>query len=177
MTYHLLQKGSPMHEGTQEFCRNLMLQRMKGDPELAKRMIPDFAAGCRRISPGDGYLEALQEKNVTACWDAIECITEKGIKTAAGEEEFDMIVCATGFDTTWVPQFKLSGRSGTMLDDAWKNGDPEAFLGINVEGMPNYFMLYGPNSPVGNGSVLRACGWACDWIMRTVNKVAEEDIK
>lgn len=159
-------------------CRDVMQQRMKNNPELAAKMIPDFAAGCRRLSPGDGYLEALQEPNVTPEWCPIIKFTENGILTEKGEEKFDMIVCATGFDTTWTPQWKLVGREGKTLEKSWaNNANPEAFLGINVEGMPNYFMLYGPNSPVGNGSVLRANGWACDWIMRTVEKIATEDIK
>lgn len=178
MTFHLLQKDSPLHKMLQGMCRDVMQERMKNNPELAAKIIPDFAAGCRRLSPGDGYLEALQESNVTPEFSPIIKITENGILTEKGEEKFDMIVCATGFDTTWTPQWKLVGRDGKMLDKSWAIGaDPEAFLGINVEGMPNYFMLFGPNTPVGNGSVLRANGWACDWIMRTIEKIAKEDIK
>ncbi|WAO93405.1 Hypothetical protein NCS54_01095200 [Fusarium falciforme] len=54
-------------------------------PDIEKRILPNFKAGCRRITPGDGYLEALQEPNCRDCWDPIECITEKGIKTSAGK--------------------------------------------------------------------------------------------
>jgi hypothetical protein len=35
----------------------------KAPPELVQRLIPEYEIGCRRLSPGDGYLEAMQEGN------------------------------------------------------------------------------------------------------------------
>lgn len=173
----MLQKDTPIHEMVQAGCTELMKSRMVNDPELAEKMIPKFSAGCRRISPGDGYLEALQEPNCRPNWSPIKRVTASGIETADGKtEEFDLIVCATGFNTKWIPEWKLVGKNGVTLDKTWKD-DPSAFMGVNVGDMPNYFLLYGPNSPVGNGSVLRACGWQCDFILKSMKKLATEDIK
>jgi len=166
-----------MHEMVQAGCTELMKSRMTKDPELAAKMIPTFKAGCRRISPGDGYLEALQEPNCNANWTAIKKFTPTGIETTDGKtENFDLIVCATGFNTKWIPDWKLVGKNGATLNNTWKQ-DPSAFMGVNVGDMPNLFWLYGPNSPVGNGSVLRACGWQCDFILKSMKKLATEDIK
>jgi cation diffusion facilitator CzcD-associated flavoprotein CzcO len=173
----MLQKDTPMHEMVQAGCTELMKSRMTKDPELAAKMIPTFKAGCRRISPGDGYLEALQEPNCNANWTAIKKFTPTGIETTDGKtENFDLIVCATGFNTKWIPDWKLVGKNGATLNNTWKQ-DPSAFMGVNVGDMPNLFWLYGPNSPVGNGSVLRACGWQCDFILKSMKKLATEDIK
>jgi cation diffusion facilitator CzcD-associated flavoprotein CzcO len=173
----MLQKNSPIHEMVQGGCTELMKARMAKDPELAERMIPKFSAGCRRISPGDGYLEALQEPNCSANWTSIKRFTPTGIETIDGNtEDFDLIVCATGFNTKWIPEWKLVGKNGATLDKIWKD-DPSAFMGVSVGDMPNYFCLFGPNSPVGNGSLLSALGWQCDFVMRAAKKLATEDIK
>ncbi|KAJ3458898.1 hypothetical protein MRS44_013007 [Fusarium solani] len=135
-----------------------------------------FKAGCRRITPGDGYLEALQQPNCRDCWDTIERITEKGIKTAAGEEEFDLIVCATSFDNSRRPQWKLVSRDGATLEEMWKD-DPEAFFATQVENLPNYGMINGPNPAVSHGSVLQQMSWAGDYLLRWIMRMSRHDIK
>ncbi|KAK4629702.1 hypothetical protein CLAFUW4_08637 [Fulvia fulva] len=73
-----------------------MKQKLGGDTELAKKLMPDFPVGCRRITPGDGYLEALTADNVTARFDPIVRFTEGGIlrqppaDTAPEETQFDL---------------------------------------------------------------------------------------
>lgn len=145
-------------------------------PELAKRMAPEFRPGCRRITPGDGYLEALQQPNCRDCWDPIECITEKGIKTASGEEEFDMIICATGFDSSWLPQWKMVGREGATLEEMWKD-DPYAFFATQVENFPNYGMICGPNPVISHGSVTTPMAWTVDYLFRWIKRMSRQDIR
>lgn len=160
-------------------ARELMLARLKDslDPSIAETMIPDFKPGCRRLTPGDGYLEAFSSPKVRMCRNPIERITETGIQNKDGEhEEFDLIVCATGFNTSYLPQYKFIGRNGVSLQERWKN-DPEAFFSVHVEGMPNYFMIAGPNFTVSHGSLLAGMSFVCDHIMRWVQKISTEDIK
>ena len=77
--------------------------------------------------------------NVDTRWDDIARITEKGILTKTGEElEFDAIVCATGFDTSFQPRFPIIGRNGVSLAEQWRE-IPEAYFGITVPKFPNYF--------------------------------------
>jgi cation diffusion facilitator CzcD-associated flavoprotein CzcO len=76
-----------------------MEQRLAKRPEVAKKLIPTFSVGCRRPTPGNGFLEALCEDNVEPVTKGIKRITEKGIVTEDGvEHEVDIIICATGFD-------------------------------------------------------------------------------
>lgn len=153
----------------------IMRERLGGDEELVKEFIPNWRVGCRRLTPGEGYLEALQSKNCSYTWSGIQKITEKGIVTADGESEFDAIVCATGFDVSFVPQWKLKGKGGKTLDH-WRS-DPAAFLGVHAPEIPNYFIINGPNCPVGHGSLLAVMEWTSEYILKWVKKIASEDIK
>lgn len=128
-----------------ELFRRTMTERL-GETEkgknLAKMLIPDFPVGCRRQTPGPGFLEAIIEPNVDTRWDDIERITEKGIMTKGHEElEFDVIICATGFDTSFQPRFPIIGRNGANLAKQWED-IPEAYFGLAVPNFPNYFSEY-----------------------------------
>jgi cation diffusion facilitator CzcD-associated flavoprotein CzcO len=48
---------------------------------------------------------------------------------------------------------QITGRDGRTLAGEW--GDvPRAYLGVTVPGFPNLFLLYGPNTNGGAGSVV-----------------------
>ncbi|OQE07669.1 hypothetical protein PENVUL_c012G10383 [Penicillium vulpinum] len=178
--FYGMYKGHPMQLGLTQVSQQQMAERMKGisDPEVVSKMLSHkFSPGCRRLSPGDGYLEAFAEDNATLTFDPIESITELGIKTVTGDEQqFDVIVCATGFDTSFIPSWKMVGRHGATLEERWKV-NPEAFFAVQVDTMPNYFIFNGPNCPVSHGSVLTQVSWTCDYILRWAKKISGEDIK
>lgn len=172
-------RNHPFQVGLANVCKQQMEERMKKLPDvsIAAKMQPDFRPGCRRLTPGDEYFEAFENPNNSMCWEPIERITATGIKTVDGkEEEFDLIVCATGFDTSFVPPWNFIGRDGSDLSERWKT-DPEAFFAVQVDGMPNYFMFNGPNCPISHGSVLTQVSWTCDYILKWAKKIATEDIK
>ncbi|KAJ5617930.1 hypothetical protein N7537_003044 [Penicillium hordei] len=174
--YRLMLSGSEHNQMLFDAISGTMRQRLSDNPDLIDKLIPEFEIGCRRLSPGDGYLEALQQPNAEWCFEGIEEITKTGIRTAAGEEEFDLIVCATGFDTTFVPGWELVAREGRRLDVEWKKV-PEAYFSICAGGIPNYFMFNGPNCPIGHGSVPQMISWTADYILKWLKKIAREDIK
>lgn len=74
-----------------------MLDRLKNQEQFTEKLIPTWPFGCRRLSPGDGYLEALQEENVSPVFSLVI-----GVEDAEGRSyKVDAILCATGFDTSW----------------------------------------------------------------------------
>ena len=106
---------------------------------LSSRIIPDFAVGCRRMTPGHGYLEALVADNVTVLSEPIEAFTPLGLRTLDKQEHhFDAIICATGFDTSFRPSFSLTGPDGRELRAEWKD-EPRSYLSVAASGFPNYF--------------------------------------
>lgn len=135
--------ASKAQAAARDLFTNNMKQRLGDSPKgrkLAETLIPEYPVGCRRQTPGPGYLEALLQDHVDTRWDDIDHFTEKGIYTKSGEElEFDAIICATGFDTSFRPRFPLRGRGGVDLADRWTEEPPKAYFGIAVPDFPNYF--------------------------------------
>lgn len=176
MFFQGLYKDSPEQAALHAASLATMRERMTGNHEMIEKFIPDWEIGCRRLTPGDGYLEALQKPNAAYVFEPIVRITEKGIQTADGrEEEFDLIVAATGFDVSFVPHWKLKGRNGSDLS-GWKE-DPKSYFGICPPGLPNFFVFNGPNSPIGHGNLLYVMWWATEYMLKWCQKVATEDIR
>ena len=126
--------------------------------DLQKLVIPTWPAGCRRLTPGIGYLETLASEKVEVVFGEIKKITPEGcVSTTGREHPIDVLICATGFDTSFKPRFPLIGLGGKNLQDAWEN-EAQSYLGIAVNDFPNYLMFVGPNSPSGNGPLLVAVG-------------------
>lgn len=135
--------GTDLQKEAQVIFAKTMRDRLGDSPKgkkLAEILIPSFPVGCRRQTPGPGFLEALMQDNVDLRWDDIAKITDKGISTKSGEElDFDAIVCATGFDTSFRPSYPVTGRNGVDLAQKWNDGAPEAYFGIAIPEFPNYF--------------------------------------
>lgn len=107
---------------------------------IANMLLPTFSVGCRRQTPGPGYLEALLQDNVDTRFDDIQKITAGGILTKSGEHlEFDAICCATGFNTSFRPSLPVIGRNGIDLAEKWSANIPKAYFGITIPDFPNYF--------------------------------------
>lgn len=96
-------KGTAAAEEARTYSENEMRQKLNQDPRLIDKVIPkDFNVGCRRPTPGNGFLEALTASNTTCFTDPIGKIIPKGFVDHQGNEhEVDVIICATGFDTSW----------------------------------------------------------------------------
>ncbi|VUC25597.1 unnamed protein product [Clonostachys rosea] len=159
------------------YSANEMSSKLKDKKILDSLMPKDFAIGCRRPTPGNGYLEALTESNVRVITDEIESIVPDGIKLKTSEiVNIDSLICATGFDLSFCPRFKLVGRGGCDIHEQWKDL-PEAYLSVGVPGFPNYFLFLGPNAPVGHGSVLPIIEHATKYIINMMQKIQTQQIK
>lgn len=154
-----------------------MLDRLGGDKDLAAKLTPDWEVGCRRVTPGPGYLEAFTRPNVSLVTDHISHIDATGIVTKDGtHHDFDVIVCATGFDVTHRPPFPVIGLNATNLSDYWQD-EPLGYLSVACPNMPNYFLFTGPNATVGHGSLMATLSWVAQYISLWLAKISTEDIK
>ena len=88
----------------------------------------------------------------------------------------DVIACATGFDVSWTPQWRMIGRNGVDLNQHWM-ADPKSYLSLAAADMPNHFIFLGPNAVVTHGSLVESINWTADYILEWLYKVATEDIK
>lgn len=174
--FYALLNDSPQQAAIYKVFKKQMEERLNHNPHLCAKLIPEWKPGCRRLTPGDGYLEALQKPNVSIEFNEIEEITHDGIRTQAGHEEFDIICCATGFDVSFSPYWELKGRDGVSLAEQWRE-NPEAYFGICAPNVPNYFIFNGPNCPIGHGSLIAVMEWTADYMLRWCKKIATQDIK
>ena len=135
-----------------DYASGLIAERVKDlDPETREALMPtDHVFGAKRVPMETDYYEAYARDNVKlhdAKKDPIVAITEKGVKTAAGEQEFDAIIYATGFDaiTGAFTRFDIVGTDGRTLKQCWENG-PRSYLGLATHNFPNMLMTLGPLS-------------------------------
>ncbi|RFU26531.1 hypothetical protein B7463_g9795, partial [Scytalidium lignicola] len=143
---------------------------------LQKGLIPSFEVGCRRINPGERYLEALQRDNVEPVFSDIQEVTPTGIRDADGTERpVDIIIAATGFDTSFRPRFPIIGRNGVDLRELWKT-NPVSYCGLAVSGFPNYLIFLGPNTPIANGSLIGALEATGDYFIRLLRKMMTQQV-
>jgi hypothetical protein len=169
-------RDSMAQKGASAFFRQRMESIIKDD-RLAKGFTPTFGFGCRRITPGDPYMQAIQQANVDVHFTGVASCTEDGVVGADGiERKVDTIVCASGFDNTYRPQFPIIGRRGVDLRDKWKT-NPEAYLGLAVPDMPNYITFIGPSWPIQNGSVMAPLHSVSEYAIQFLKKMQNENIR
>lgn len=142
------------------------------DPVLRSQLTPDFRIGCKRILISNDYHATLARDNVTVIADAIDMVTTHGIVTASGGYPSDVIIFATGFQTApFLTSMTISGVAGITLADKWAERTG-AFLGLSVPDFPNMFLMYGPNTNLGSGSIIYMLEAQTTHILQAVNLIA-----
>lgn len=141
------------NDAAYDFWRRMVLQRIK-DPQKARLLAPEVPPhpfGAKRPSLEQNYFEVLSQPNV----DIIDLnelpikeINAKGIRTAAGQVDVDLIVLATGFDglTGGFMDIDLQGIDRRTLKQYWSDG-VKTSMGVAIPGFPNLFFLFGPQAP------------------------------
>lgn len=126
------------------------------DPELRRKLVPDYPMGAKRILFSDDFYAALDRENVEVVTNSIARIEPAGVATSDGRvHDAEVLIYATGFDsTTFLTPMRVTGRGGQVLNDLWERDGAEAYLGITHAGFPNFFMMYGPNTNLGHNSIV-----------------------
>jgi cation diffusion facilitator CzcD-associated flavoprotein CzcO len=139
----------------QELNARLHLRRQVADPELRRRLTPDYEIFCKRIILSNRWYPAIQEPNVDLVTSGVSEVREHSIVDGDGiERAIDTIVFATGFKPAELPiGGRIRGRDGRSLAEVW-GGSPEAYLGTTVAGFPNLLFFYGPNLNLGHSSIV-----------------------
>ncbi|KAK9426799.1 putative FAD-binding monooxygenase moxY [Seiridium unicorne] len=175
-TWGAFYEGSMGQKMGSMFFRKRMTELIR-DERLLKGFTPTFGFGCRRITPGDPYMEAIQQDNVDVHFTSVESCTAQGVVGADGvERQVDTIVCATGFDNTFKPRFPIVGQDGVDLREKWKVC-PESYLGLAVPGMPNFMTFMGPTWPIQNGSVMAPLNSVSEYAIQIIKKMQNENLR
>jgi cation diffusion facilitator CzcD-associated flavoprotein CzcO len=131
------------------------IEKAIDDPELRAKLTPSDEIGCKRIMLTDEWYPALAKPNVDLVTQPIAEVTTGGVRLKDGTERpADVLVLATGFSSHgFVAPMEIVGARGRTLTEEWGQV-PHAYLGMSVPGFPNMFLLYGPNTNGGTGSVI-----------------------
>ncbi|KAL2119001.1 hypothetical protein VTJ04DRAFT_5960 [Mycothermus thermophilus] len=182
-------RGTPMQKFLETALRKAMETKLASRPDLRSLLIPPpgtFSPGCRRLTPGPGFLEALLEPNVTVVGDPILEITSDGITTTPNHphpspsqtthHSLDTLICSTGYTASRTPPLHplILGRNGLSLSTRW-NQRAETYLSLSVDGFPNLLFLFGPNGAIGSGSLTRMLEASVDYSVCFIRKLQRED--
>ena len=139
------------------------------DPLLRAKLTPDYDPMCKRLVVSANFYKAVQQPNVDVVVRAIDHVEPEGIVTSDGKlHPLDVLVLATGFDAhAYLRPMALTGPGGVTLDDAWRDG-PRAYRTVAIPGFPNFFMLMGPHSPIGNQSLVIVAETQADYVMQLI---------
>ncbi|GAA4577097.1 flavin-containing monooxygenase [Planotetraspora kaengkrachanensis] len=149
------------------------IRQIVKDPQTAEDLCPAYPFGTKRPCLDTDYYETYNRDNVhlvNLLRTPIVEITEKGVRTSAGEYAFDAIVYATGFDamTGSLTNVDIRGRGGVSLKEAWSAG-PRTYLGISSAGFPNMFMITGPGSPSVLSNMVVSIEQHVDWVADAID--------
>jgi len=159
---------SPQMKMIEDACRANLENNVK-DPELREKLRPDYRAACKRLVVSPDFYDAIQKPNAELVTEPIERVEAAGIRTRDGRlHELDVLVLATGFRADqFMRPMQVIGRGGRKLDEIWADR-PAAYLSVSIPDVPNFFMLNGPNGPVGNFSLIEVAELQLAYILQLV---------
>lgn len=138
-----------------KFATKHMYNQIPSRPDLRAQMTPDYPFGCKRVLLSNNFFPAMDRPNVTLEIRPIERLGQRRVVVAGGAEHvIDNIIFATGFRSqNFASHISIAGLHGRTLQDIWRD-HPRAYYGVAVEALPNFSMLYGPNSNLSHVSIL-----------------------
>jgi cation diffusion facilitator CzcD-associated flavoprotein CzcO len=168
---------SPGMKMIEDGCRE-NLENSVRDPELRERLRPDYRAACKRLIISPDFYEAIQQPNAELVTEPIAGVEPEGVRTRDGRlHELDVLVLATGFKAdAFMRPMKVIGKDGRTLAQAW-DPRPNAYLSISIPGFPNFFMLNGPNGPVGNFSLIEVAELQFAYILKLIEPLRAGDCR
>lgn len=177
-SWQMFIQGSDFSKGARKHMAAEMERRLgPGHDDLKSQLIPSWAPGCRRLTPGDGYLEALVKPNVVRVHSNISEIVHDGLIDETGTlHKCDILVCATGFNIAFVPSFVVRGVNGVTMEDEF-NPEPIVYLGLTMPKFPNLFTINGVRGNWAAGPVLPSHDVQCEYILKCMKRMQAEGIK
>ncbi|KXX78294.1 putative sterigmatocystin biosynthesis monooxygenase stcW [Madurella mycetomatis] len=197
--------GTEMQKAWQSHFHKAMHDKLQTRPDLLALLIPSFAPGCRRLTPGKGFLESLLAPNVSVVSSPIQRITPSGVDvTAATPPTTATTATAAAASSsssssssssppepgTSIPLDVLICATGYNVSSpppfpivgraglplaARWSAHPETYLSLAVDSFPNMLMMFGPNSAIGFGSLTKMFEAVADYIVACIRKLQKED--
>lgn len=189
--------SGPYHDRERKSVEDRLVQHMrKLTPKKYHEMLtPNYSVGCkRRIFDATWYpglhdpavelttlpLTSIAENTVTLGPGKQSDSKDSTSSTAAGEVTLpaDVIILANGFETTkWLHSLNITGRDGKNLHDVFdERGGPQMYQGTALDGFPNFFTIFGPNTVTGHTSVIFATECGVNLSLKFIKPILAGDV-
>lgn len=159
-------------------------------------LTPDYGIGCKRRVIDDEWFRSLQQPNIDLTTLPLTSIQPKGVTLGPGRHypspsktcskvpqdevklHADAIILANGFETnTWLHPLNVRGKGGKNLHDVWdERGGPQAYMGAAMDGFPNFFIIFGPNTATGHSSVILASENMINYSLKFMKPILNGDV-
>jgi cation diffusion facilitator CzcD-associated flavoprotein CzcO len=165
-------ESDQMHE-LEGYCL-MNLEQSVLDPVLKEKLRPTYRAACKRLIYSADYYAVAQQPNVETVVCGIHKVLPEGIEDKDGTfHPLDVIALATGFHTDrFIRPISVIGIGGRNMEDAWAERCV-AYYAISIPDFPNFFLLNGPSSPVGNFSLIDVAERQWKYVEQLLNRVAD----
>ena len=153
---HQERSVNEMNDFVYQMFSDYIRGQVSDNEQLLQKVLPDYPPmGRRTLQDNGSWLGALQRDNVTLEAQGISEVTAEGVIASNGEVfPADIIIYATGFKTDqFLWPMEIRGRGGQLLSETWSE-EPSAYLGITVNGFPNFYCLFGPGTNLAFGGSL-----------------------
>ncbi len=168
---------APLNRRAQRLFRTGLETKIP-DERLRAKLIPDYSLGCKRGLQSSDWFATLARDNVELITSPITKIAPDGIETRDGSRHaVETLIFATGFKATqFLAPMRIRGTGGRDLHEVWKDG-AEAYLGVSVNGFPNLFLLYGPNTNLAHTSVVYMLESQFHYVLQAVTAIMTTGIQ
>ncbi len=156
------------------------LKKEVKDPEIRKKLTPNYTFGCKRILLSDDYLPSFNRVNVHLVTEPIDHIEADGIVGKDGQKhEAEVIIFGTGFHAAGTDGFDMEviGLKQCNLVKEWQQSGIQGFKGITVSGFPNLTFILGPNTGLGHTSVLHIMDSQMNYIIDYLHLLQKQGTK
>ncbi len=154
-------------------------EQLAGRDDLLAKALPDYPPYGKRILIDNGWFATLKRDNVELVTEAVARVDGTDVVTASGARHAaDVVILATGFEVSrMLGPMAVRGRGGATIDEAWRDDDPRAHLGITVPGFPNLFLLAGPGTGLAHGgSLIFVAECQVRYVSRLLVEMTERDL-
>jgi cation diffusion facilitator CzcD-associated flavoprotein CzcO len=169
--------NGPEMTAIEDICRGFLEQAV-ADPVLRAKLTPDYRAACKRLIYSMDYYGVAQQPNVETIVCGIREVVPEGVIDNEGKlHKLDILALATGFHTDrFIRPISVKGIGGCDIEDAWATRC-HAYMAISIPDFPNFFLMNGPSSPVGNFSLIDVAEKQWVYIEQLLNRVGESNAR
>lgn len=190
---------TPQNRKARKEIESQLIRYMKQTvPEKYHEILsPNYSVGCKRRVFDNEWFSSLNDPKINLTTQPLTSLQPRGATLGPGRDypdskdsaskvsteqvqiPADVVILANGFElTTWLHPLKIRGKGGALMQDVWdERGGAQAYMGATMDGFPNFFMIFGPNTATGHTSVIMASENAVEYILRFVRHILDGDVK